>query len=178
MELTGDNIVLNYCLLDTTCFTYVEDNFSSHQFVWQKADCSTHHCTNETMWSWPRWQNCCQEITAEETKQCQMAPVGHWTIEQWNKVLWTNESMFEIFGPRVYMWWRVGERAATPWMTPIVKHGGRSLMVWRVFTNCKNGYLHKLNPTGNKIKQLKLSSSGQLSFWLSLNTGMSMCRSP
>ena len=27
LELTLDYIVLNYCLLDTTCFTSVEDNF-------------------------------------------------------------------------------------------------------------------------------------------------------
>ena len=27
LELSLDNIVVNYCLLDTTCFTYAEDNF-------------------------------------------------------------------------------------------------------------------------------------------------------
>ena len=27
LELTLDYIVLNYCLLDTTCFTYAEENF-------------------------------------------------------------------------------------------------------------------------------------------------------
>ena len=28
LELTLENIVLNYCLLDTTCFTYADDNFT------------------------------------------------------------------------------------------------------------------------------------------------------
>ena len=39
-----------------------------------------------------------------------------WTIEWWNKVLWTDKSKFEIFGSNrsVYVKERVSERAATP----------------------------------------------------------------
>ena len=53
------------------------------------------------------------------------------TIEHWNKVLWTDESKLEIFGSnrRVYVWQRVDERAAAPYITPSVKHRGGSVMV-------------------------------------------------
>ena len=49
LELTLDYTVLNYCPLDTTRCTYAEDNFISHHFAWQKADCSKHHRTTESM---------------------------------------------------------------------------------------------------------------------------------
>ena len=42
-----------------------------------------------------------------------------------DKVLWTDESKFKMFGSnrKVYEWQKVGERPATPCITPIVKHG-------------------------------------------------------
>ena len=53
---------------------------------------------------------------------------------------------------QLYVWWRVGERAATPGITPTVKHKGSSDMVWGTFANCIVGNLHqlkgKLNQTG------------------------------
>ena len=42
-----------------------------------------------------------------------------WTIQQRNKVLWTDKSKFDV-----YVWQRVGERAATFCITPTIKHGG------------------------------------------------------
>ena len=77
-----------------------------------------------------------------------------WTIEQQNKVFWTDELKFEIFGSnmKLYVQQRVGESAATPCITPIIKHGGGSVIVWEAFANCKVGDLHqakgKLNQTG------------------------------
>ena len=55
----------------------------------------------------------------------------HRTTEQWNRVILTDESKFEIFDSnrRVYVRRRVGERAAPPRITPSVKHGGGSVMV-------------------------------------------------
>ena len=49
-----------------------------------------------------------------------------WTIEQWNKVLWTEKSKFNIFGSykRVCALLRVGKRAATPCITPTLKCRG------------------------------------------------------
>ena len=50
LELTLDNIVLNYCLLDSVCFTYAEDSFLRIT-SWRdrKLACSKHHCTTEPM---------------------------------------------------------------------------------------------------------------------------------
>ena len=47
--LTLDYIVVHYCLLDTTSFTYAEDNFISYQLVWQKADCYKPHSTTKAL---------------------------------------------------------------------------------------------------------------------------------
>ena len=71
--------------------TRAEDNFISHQLVWQNADCSKHHWTAEPM-SWKnvststvRRRRCetglygriaVKKPTVEEAKQCQKAPVG------------------------------------------------------------------------------------------------------
>ena len=69
-----------------------------------------------------------------------------WTIAQWNKVLWTEVSKFEISGSnrRVYMWRRVNERAGTSCITPTIKHGVDSIMVWCAFALCKVGDLHQV----------------------------------
>ena len=65
----------------------------------------------------------------------------HWTIDQWNKVFWPDESKFEIFGSNksVYVRRRVDERAATLYITPIVKHGKGSVLVWEDLPIGKSG---------------------------------------
>ena len=60
---------------------------------------------------------------------------------------------------------RVGERAATPYITPNVKNGGGSFMVLGAFANCKVGNLHQvwgeLNQTGyHSILQHQAIPSG------------------
>ena len=75
-----------------------------------------------------------------------------WTIEQWNKFLWIDESKFEIFesNKRVSVRRRVSERAAAPCIIPTLKHGGSSITVcvcvcvWGAFANCKVGYLYQV----------------------------------
>ena len=155
-----------------TCFTYVEDNFIRHQLAWQKNDCSKYHCSIEpilwkecvkihfeekTLWSWPIWQNCCQETTIEKAKQCQKTPVGqgiqrlgHRAVE---KVLWFDKSKFKILGSkrRGCVKQKIGERAATLSITPTIEHGGDSVMVWRAFANSKVGDLHQVKNKFNQI---------------------------
>ena len=123
-ELTLDYIVLNFCLLDMTCFTYADDNFISHQLAWQKADCSKQHCTTEPMC----WKKFCQhpqwgedsvklayivELLSRshcwERKTMSKVSSGPRHTEktiEWNKVFWTDELKFEIFwsNTRVYVW--------------------------------------------------------------------------
>lgn len=71
----------------------------------------------------------------------------HWTLEQWKKVLWTDESKFEIFGSRRRMFVRrsAGERAAEQCIAPTVKHGGGSVMVWGCFAGAFRGDLIKID---------------------------------
>lgn len=56
----------------------------------------------------------------------------HWTEEDWMKVLFTDESKFEIFGTkrRVYIRRRPHEKYHKSCILPTVKHGGGSVMVW------------------------------------------------
>ena len=42
---------------------------------YHEKKCISIHYKRKTLWSWPIWQNCCQETTVEKTKQCQKAPV-------------------------------------------------------------------------------------------------------
>ena len=76
-----------------------------------------------------------------------------WTRKHWNNIVWVDESKFKNF--RRNMTWRVGERAATPCITPTVKHGGGSVMVWGLLP-IKVRDLHqvkgKLNQTGYHSK--------------------------
>ena len=55
-----------------------------------------------------------------------------WTIDQWQSVLWTDESKFELFGShrRQYVRRKVNERFKPDCIVPTVKHGGGSVMVW------------------------------------------------
>ena len=56
----------------------------------------------------------------------------NWTIEQWNSVLWADESSFQLFcgAKRAYVRRRVGEKYSRQCIVPTVKHGGGSLMIW------------------------------------------------
>ena len=65
-------------------------------------------------------------------------------IKQWNKVLWTDESIFEIFvtNGQVFVRRRVDVRPVTPCIRPTVKHGGGSVMEYAKrgsFANFKIG---------------------------------------
>jgi transposase len=70
----------------------------------------------------------------------------HWTIQQWKKVLWTDESKFEIFGSktRTYVRRCAGERVLEACTKASVKHGGGSVMVWGCFGNNQVGDLVKI----------------------------------
>ena len=75
-----------------------------------------------------------------------------WTTEDWKKVLWTDESKFEIFGSsrRVFVRRRVGKRMVPRCVTPTVKHGGGSVMVWGSFAGSRVGDLHRVSGTLNQ----------------------------
>ncbi len=56
----------------------------------------------------------------------------NWTREQWYKVLWTDESMFQVFGThrRIIVRRAPGERYKKECIVPTMKHGGGSVMIW------------------------------------------------
>ena len=89
-----------------------------------------------------------------------------WTTGQLDKVLWTDESMFKIFGSnrKVYVQWRVGERAATHCITLTIKHARGSVMVCGAFVNYKFDLLQfkgRLNQTGyHSIRQHHVMPTG------------------
>ncbi|CAK9796236.1 Transposable element Tc1 transposase [Anthophora quadrimaculata] len=69
-----------------------------------------------------------------------------WTLDQWKKVLWTDESKFEIFGSnrRMFVRRRTGERLLDSCIVPTVKHGGGNTMVWGCFGGESTGDLIRI----------------------------------
>lgn len=55
-----------------------------------------------------------------------------WTEEQWARVLFTDESKFDLFGTnrRVFVRRFQGERFKKNCLQPTIKHGGGSVMIW------------------------------------------------
>ena len=80
----------------------------------------------------------------------------HWTLEDWKKVLFTDESKFELFGSnrRIYVRRRKHERYLAACLVPTVKHGGGSIMVWGAISLQGVGPLKKI--TGIMDKKCKL----------------------
>lgn len=70
----------------------------------------------------------------------------NWTVDQWKRVLWTDESKFEIFGSRrrVYVRRRIGERLTPECIVPTVKHGGGAVMLWGCFAGNSAGDIHRV----------------------------------
>lgn len=91
-----------------------------------------------------------------------------WTIEDWSKVLWTDESKFEIFGTkrRIYVRQSAEEKMLENCLVPTVKHGGGSVMVWGAFSSSGVGDLIRIEGILNKeryksILQRNAIPSGQ-----------------
>ena len=55
-----------------------------------------------------------------------------WDEDDWGKVLWSDESTFELWRTkeRVWVWRQQGERFAEKCIVPAVKHVSGKVMVW------------------------------------------------
>lgn len=66
-----------------------------------------------------------------------------WSEEDFKRVLWTDESKFEVFGSkrRVFVRRSAEEKMMPDCVLPTVKHGGGSVMVWGCFSSRGTGDL-------------------------------------
>jgi transposase len=71
----------------------------------------------------------------------------NWTVEDWRKVVWSDESKFQIFGSdgRKYCWKKPGEQLRDAHVNPTVKHGGGSIMVWSCMISQGPGFICKID---------------------------------
>jgi transposase len=70
-----------------------------------------------------------------------------WTIEDWNNVIWSDETKINRFGSDGIRWsWvKPNEILSSKTVIPTVKHGGGSLMVWGCFNNKGIGNLCRID---------------------------------
>ena len=70
----------------------------------------------------------------------------NWTFEEWSKVLWSDESKFEVFDSkrRVFVWPSARERASDSCQVSKRKHGGGFLTVWGCFAFENVGDLRRI----------------------------------
>ena len=75
----------------------------------------------------------------------------NWTVEDWSKVIWSDESKFQIFGSdgKQYYWKRPEEPLNRFHIKPTVKFGGGSVMIWACFTSRGVGGFCKIDGTMN-----------------------------
>ena len=84
---------------------------------------------------------------------------AHFTLADWNKVLWTDESKFTLFSSsrrRVYVSRRKGEEYQPECLRPTVKFGGKSVMVWGCFAANGVGELQQVSGIMDARSYLKL----------------------
>jgi hypothetical protein len=70
-----------------------------------------------------------------------------WTVADWSKVIWSDESKFMLFtnDSGGYVRRPVNERFNQKYTTATVKFGGGSIMVWGCFSGLGLGPLHRIN---------------------------------
>lgn len=71
----------------------------------------------------------------------------HWTLHDWKRVCWSDESKFNMFNSDGIQYVRrpKGKRLDPKYTKPTVKHGGGSVMVWGCFSGYGMGPLHRID---------------------------------
>lgn len=77
----------------------------------------------------------------------------HWTVAEWQKVLFSDESKFQLFGSdgRKYVRRPTGTRYNSRYQIPTIKHGGGNVMVWGSFSYDGVGPLVEIKGTMDAI---------------------------
>lgn len=72
----------------------------------------------------------------------------HWTVQDWERVIWTDESSFELGKQtrQVRVWRRVHEKFESECLAATHKSGRTSLMVWGAFTSKSKSKLILMKP--------------------------------
>jgi transposase len=80
----------------------------------------------------------------------------NWTVEDWKQVIFSDETKVNRLGSdgHLWVWKKPGGPLEDRAISPTVKHGGGSVMVWGCFTAQGVGYLTKID--GNMNGQLYL----------------------
>ena len=76
-----------------------------------------------------------------------------WTAEDWSRVLWSDESRFQLYQSdgRVYVRRTVGEEYSENCVVPSVKHGGSGIMVWGCMSSAGVGCLTRVEGNINAV---------------------------
>ena len=95
----------------------------------------------------------------------------HYTVDDWKKVLFTDESKFEIYfnKQRQYVRRQSNEQMLNECIKPRVKHGGGSIQVWGCFSYNGIGNLYKINDTLTKEKYHSILQ------WHAIPSGIRLC---
>ena len=110
----------------------------------------------------------------------------HWTLEQWKRVFWSDESCFNIYQSDRLIWiWRVpGECYLCECILPTVKFGGGGIMVWSSFSWSGLGPLApvkgSINPTAcnDILDNFLFPTLGQFLFFFSMTIPLCTKRGP
>ena len=93
-----------------------------------------------------------------------------WTLNEWNKVIWSDESKYNLFGSdgRVYVRRRVGEELLPECIHQTVKFGGGNVMVWGCISCDGVGPIVKVEGRMNGKDYIKLLSNSLLPYMRSM----------
>lgn len=81
-----------------------------------------------------------------------------WTIEQWSRVIWSDESKFNLFSSDGIRYVRrpINARNNVRYQVPTVKHGGGHVMVWGCFSRSGVGPLVNIEGIMDRFKYCEI----------------------
>uniref|UniRef100_A0AC34RLD5 Transposase n=1 Tax=Panagrolaimus sp. JU765 TaxID=591449 RepID=A0AC34RLD5_9BILA len=89
-----------------------------------------------------------------------------WSIEQWKKVIWSDESKFQLFGSdgRRYIRRPSGARNNQKYQKPTIKHGGGNVLVWGCFSSSGVGPIRRIEGIMDSIMYRDIMENTMLPF--------------
>ena len=96
----------------------------------------------------------------------------HWTLSQWHQIIWSDESIFNLFGSdgRVCVRRRKGEEFLPECINQTVKFGGGSVMMWGCISCGGVGPLVKVDGRMKAIDYIQLLNTSLLPYMSSMGS--------